>query len=178
MSVNFSPTSPSGYRQCKADAELHSCPRCMLLPIFCSATLRAWPWCLWAHAALWPPSVLMQGQVSGATPPPSLCDVQEEAHTPSTYITGPHLAAQVSGNEVFIRSSPVPTKSQRLPYSRKGHDPSARGTPHRCFSQFSLPVCPQASRSSDGRKWEGGRDKSLQEDRDSELITSAREFLG
>lgn len=81
--------------------------------------------------------VLTQGWVSGTTPPPSLYDVQEQAHTPSTYITGPLLAAQDSRNEVFIRSSPVPTKSQRLHYSRKEVQPW--GTPHRCCLRSASP---------------------------------------
>lgn len=118
--------------------------------------------------------VLIQGRVNGTIPPPSLYDVQEQAHTPSTYITGPHLAAQVSRNEVFIRSSPVPTKSQRLRYLRKEARPW--GTPHRCCLNSASPSAHQPTFRQ--RKWEGARDKSLQEDCDSELITSAREFLG
>lgn len=131
VSVHFSLTSRSGCRQCKAGVELCSCPGCRLLPVSSLPPSGRGPGVYGPtqHSGPHLP-VLIQGGENGTTPPPSLYDVQGQAHTPSAYITGPHLAAQVSRNEVFIRSSPVPTKSQRLCYSRKEARPW--GTPHRC----------------------------------------------
>lgn len=101
----------------------------------------------------------------------------KDRHTPlPPDITGPHLAAQVSRSEVFIRSSPVPTKSQRLCYSRK-EGSATLGNTAQVLSQ-SASYLPTGQLIFRRRKCEGGRDKSLQEDCDSELITSAREFLG
>lgn len=151
-----------------------------LLPIFCSATPRVWPWCLWAHVTLWPPPASFeQGGVSGTTPAPSFFEGPRTCTHPFLH----HLATPscTRMNSLFWVSR-CPTRSQRLYYSGKGSTDS--GEQRVGAATVQPTICPRASQLFRRRsEWRKGQVHARRlwlkayYHKDSHLLESSRDSL-
>lgn len=106
-------------------------------------------------------------------PLPPFLKVLELAHSPSPYVTGPHLAAQ----ERILYSEYLGAQLKARDYMTQGKEAQTLGNNLQELPQFNLLSAQEPASCSDGNR-NGGRDKSMQEDCDSKLITSVRAFLG